>query len=52
MTTTTGAVLDRTTTESETFDNVFEGTASISVQATEYHKIPGSSDTRSKYDEI
>jgi hypothetical protein len=36
----------------ENFDNVFEGPASISVQVTEYHKVPGSSDTRTKYDEI
>ncbi|MBB4969071.1 hypothetical protein [Saccharothrix violaceirubra] len=36
----------------ESFNDVFEGSPLISVQATEYHKIPGSSDTRSKYDEI
>lgn len=36
----------------ENFDDVFEGLASVSVQVTEYHKVPGSSDTRTKYDEI
>ena len=36
----------------ENFDDVFEGPASISVQMTEYHKVAGSSDTRTKYDEI
>ena len=36
----------------DNFDEVFEGTASLGVQAREYHKIDGSSDTRNKYDEI
>jgi hypothetical protein len=36
----------------DNFDDVFEGTASVQVQAREYHKIPGDSDQRGKYDEI
>nr|CEL13548.1 hypothetical protein [Kibdelosporangium sp. MJ126-NF4]CTQ99234.1 hypothetical protein [Kibdelosporangium sp. MJ126-NF4] len=36
----------------DNFDDVFEGVASMDVQAREYYKIDGDSDVRRKYDEI